>query len=99
MRQWTTPTNTFDVDIDLTECEVIFLTYQQAGVTLFEKTKEDMTITEDTVTVKLTQAETGLFNPKLDVEMQFRVKYPDGSAFACNKMCADVQEVLKQGEI
>ena len=99
MRQWTTPINTFDVDIDLTECEVIFLTYTQHDETVFEKTKEDMTITENTVTVRLTQEETGLLDPSVEVEMQFRVKYADEFAPASNIMCTDVEKVLKQGEI
>ena len=99
MRQWTTPINEFDVDIDLTECEVIFLTYQQHGKTVIEKTKEDMTITENTVTVKLTQEETGMLDPNVEVEMQFRVKYADGFAPGSNVMCTDVEKVLKQGEI
>ena len=99
MRQWTTPINTFDTDIDLTDAEVIFITYEQGGTTVLEKTIDDVTVTENAVSVKLTQEETGMFDDSLKVKMQIRAKFPDGTAVASNKMETCVGEVLKTGEI
>ena len=99
MRQWTTPTNTFDTDIDLTNAEVIFITYKQNGHTIFEKTKEDMEITAESISVKLTQKETGLLDHDIPVRIQIRARFADGSAPGSNIMVVSVEEALKTGEI
>lgn len=116
MRRGTTPTNTFDVDIDLRTAEVIYLTYCQpfrSGKDCdechrcpdynecfkFEKIKEDMDINEDTVSVKLTQAETLSFDAKKNIAIQFRAKYPGEDAVASNTMITSIENILKEGEI
>ena len=105
MRQWTTPINTFDVDIDLTECEVIFITYKQGEEIILEKTIEDMTVTADQITVQLTQSETGMFDTSSPLRMQIRAKfppsveYPNGLAVESNIMETCVGEAFKTGEI
>ena len=99
MRRGTTPTHTFSVDVDLTAAEVIYLTYKQTGKVLVEKTKDDLTITEDQVEVKLTQEETLSFREIGDVDIQFRARFPDGTAIASNIMTADADKILKDGEI
>lgn len=58
MRRGTTPTNTFTVDIDLTQAEVIYITYKQGPRTVIEKTKQDLTITPKELSVRLTQRDT-----------------------------------------
>lgn len=61
MIQYTTPTHIFNVNVDLTEAEVIFLTYKQNNNTVVGKTKNDLQITPTQVTVTLTQEDTGGF--------------------------------------
>ena len=99
----TTPTHIYEVDKDLRTIEVLFLTYKQGDDcnerTVLEKTLADFTITEDTVTTKLTQEETLAFCPDEKVRMQFRGKFPNGDAVACNKMYTDFEHILKGGVI
>ena len=99
----TTPTHFFEVDIDLRPCVLIYLTYKQGDgcdeLTVLEEVKDDMTITEDLVTVELTQEETLAFCPQKKVKMQFRALYPNGKAVACNEMVTDFKHILKGGVI
>lgn len=104
MYRGTTPTNTFKTSQDLSEAEVIFITYAQKGVTVFEKTKSDITFgTEDelhTMTVTLTQTDTLAFSKySKHVNIQIRAKYSDDTAVASQIITAPVKEVLKDGII
>lgn len=60
---------------------------------------ERMTITADSISVTLTQAETLMLMHDADVRMQIRAKFADGSAVASNIMQTTVSEILKDGEI
>jgi len=97
MRRGSTPTNTFDVDIDLTGATV-FITYKQKGRTVIEKTGTDITVTSTSLTVELTQAETLALDVG-EVEMQIRYVFPNGSADASNIMRATAERILKDGVI
>jgi len=46
LRRGTTPTNTFNVNIDLREATV-YVSYAQRGILLVDKTGTDLFITED----------------------------------------------------
>lgn len=98
MRRGTTPTNTFTVDVDLTQAEVLYVTYKQNARTVIEKALADVTVTAKAVTVELSQADTLKFG-KGEVEMQIRARLPDGSALASQIMTAPVEAVLKEGVI
>ena len=99
MIQYTTPTHIFNVNVDLTEAEVIFLTYKKNNNTVVEKTKNDLQITPTQVTVTLTQEDTGGFVIGQPVEIQFRAKFYDTTAIASNIMKTTVERVLKDGVI
>ena len=99
MTRYTTPTNTFDVNLDLTEAEVIYITYSQQGQVVFEKTGSDVTVTPRQLEVTLTQEETGALNVLYPVEIQIRARFADGSAPASDVMTAPVKKVLKEGVI
>lgn len=99
MIQYTTPTHIFNVNVDLTEAEVIFLTYKQNNNTVVEKTKNDLQITPTQITVTLTQEDTGGFVIGQPVEIQFRAKFYDTTAIASNIMKTTVERVLKDGVI
>jgi len=95
----TTPTNTFSVDIDLRDAEVIWLTYKQNSKIIIQKEKEDLEIEEDEVVTHLTQEETLALKDSAPVRMQFRVRYADGNAIKSNIITATVEEILKDGII
>lgn len=95
----TTPTHYFDVEIDLTNTEVLYLTYTQGSKIIVEKEKPDLTVTAEEVSVTLTQEETLAFSDKQIVEMQFRGRYPDGTAVESDIIEAEVGRILKDGVI
>lgn len=99
MIRFTTPTHVFKTNIDLTQADVIFVTYKQGGSTVVEKTKEDLTIEQDQLSVKLTQEDTGKFVQGNPVEIQIRVRFDDDTAIASNIMKTTVERVLKDGVI
>ena len=99
MYRGTTPTHVFTVGQDLSEAEVLYLTYTQ-GKIVVEKTKSDCTITETTIEVTLTQAETLSFaKSRGAVQVQIRARFADGKAVASNSMTVPVEDILKDGEI
>lgn len=98
MRRGTTPTNTFDVDVDLRQASVIYITYSHLGKTVVEKEISDITIEENTLTVQLTQDETLAF-PKGEIEIQIRARFPEGLAIASNIIKTTASRILKEGVI
>ena len=98
----TTPTNKFNVSMDLTEATVLYITYSQLGKTVIEKTLEDVTeITAESVSVKLTQEDTLSLKASSQVEIQIRAGFggENGDRVRSNIMVADVERILKDGEI
>lgn len=99
IRRGTTPEHTFITSLNLSGAESLYITYQQRGKTVLEKTLEDCLLTEDSITVRLSQEDTLKFNWKEDVEIQIRAVLSDGAALASNIMVASAQRILKEGEI
>ena len=103
MRRGSTPTNTFLTDIDLSNATV-YVSYEQKGQTVLEKTGTDLTFapgTEQgtyTITLELTQADTLKFLPGT-VLIQIRYVFPDGSADASNIIQTSAERIIKDGEI
>lgn len=98
MYRGTTPTNTFSVDVDCTSAESIYITYSQHGKTIIEKTIADITVTAKEMTVVLTQEETLRFRVA-PVDIQIRVKFPDGKAIASRIIGTNADKILKEGVI
>lgn len=104
MYRGTTPEHIFQTNIDLTGYRV-YVTYAQNGNAILEKTNEDITVTEDSVTVPLTQEDTLKFSQTVSagkkpvIKMQIRYVTPYGSAGASNIMTTTVDEILKDGGI
>ena len=109
MKRFTTPTHKIKLALDPSEWEEFRITYSQAGKTVLEKnetdvgksvtflTKEDANGKEyHIVKVQLTQSESGLFRPKLNVVVQIRCYYHSGATLASNEMIASVEDVLNQ---
>ena len=98
MRRGTTPTITYNVDVDLTSAVELYVTLKQGGIVMVEKEIEDTEITDKTITITLTQEETLKLDPG-QVLMQIRAKMPEGTALASNIMTGDVEAILKNGVI
>lgn len=98
MVRGTTPTNIFSVNVDLRNADVIYISYSQQKRVVFEKTKADILVTENTLTVTLTQEET-LALADREVEIQIRARYLDGTAIASRIITTTAGAVLKDGVI
>jgi len=102
MKRFTTPTHRFVLEIDPRQWDEFRITYRQAGKTILERSEtDDVNIevgttkpTKYTMSFKLTQRETAMFNPNVKVEMQIRYHYPDGTVDATDVMTANVTDVL-----
>ena len=99
MIRGTTPTITFNLPFQanlITNCEVYFA---QDGVMKVVKYKDACEMSGKTLSVKLSQAETLLLDPEIQVEMQVRMVFEDGSVEATNIVRGNVGRILKGGEI
>lgn len=97
MRRGSTPTNVFLVDIDLTAATV-FVSYEQGGKVIVEKTGTDLTVTEESVTLTLSQEETLRFHSG-EVLIQLRYVMPNGTADASNIIRTTAERIIKDGVI
>lgn len=101
IQRGTTARNTFEVEKDLTDASEIYVSYEQSGKVVVEKTLENgvSIVSEEQITVDLTQDDTLALNEHYPVKMQIRAKFPSGSAVASFTMSASVGEILKEGAI
>ena len=99
MIRGTTPTHRFNVPVDMTDAEVIYISYRQDDRVLVEKTGSDIAVTDRYLEVRLSQRETLLFSDKENIEIQIRAKFSDGTAIASNIIMLPVGEVIKYGVI
>ena len=97
-KRGSTPTNIFNVNIDLRDATV-FLDYSQLGEVIIEKTGDQLTITDKTITTTLTQEDTLKLDDNQLVEMQIRYIRSNGIADASNVITASVGKILKDGLI
>lgn len=97
MRRGTTPTITITTDIDLTAAINLFVTFKQGDRIAFEKTLDDVTVTETQVICELDQSDTLALK---DGMVRFQIRATIGnSKVASNVMTATVDEILKGGAI
>lgn len=99
MRRGTTPTHEFKTDTDLTNAEVLYITYKQGEKKIIEKDIDSVSVETDKVTTSLTQEETLSVAPYGTVKIQIRARLADGTAVASNIMSASPEDILKDGVI
>ena len=100
MRRGTTTTHTITPGIDLSETKV-YLTYMQGSNTVLERVTGDegFTVTAETITNVISQAESLLFAPNSLVRVQLRWVDKRGETGASNVFNFNVEDILKPGEI
>ena len=98
MYRGTTPTNIFNVDLDISDAEVIYITYKQDDTVVLEKTLSDITVEPKRLTVVLTQDDTLKLAPGR-VEIQIRARFRDSAAVASNIIKTTAEQILKEGRI
>lgn len=95
----TTPTNIFNVNVDLTEAEDIIISYAQKGNVVINKMISDIDVTEEAISTTLTQTETLKLDAAYNVEIQIRALFDDGTAIASDIISVDVGAILYEGVI
>lgn len=98
MFRGTTPVNKFTTATDLSDADVVCITYKQADKVIVERQKDSITFGEGFFSVKLTQEETLKFSERA-VSIQIRARFPDGTAIASNIITTSAEDVLKDGVI
>lgn len=86
MRLGTTPTHVFEIPVSADQIEDVRIVYAQAGVEVLAKEIDDCELKGNTITVKLTQEETFLFDQKLDADVQVRILTVAGEVLASDIM-------------
>lgn len=102
MIRGTTPTHTFELNVDTSAIEAIYITYSQCKKVVFEKTKDDCTFEDDgkSVTVRLTQEDTLKLSSSYTCKVQIRAKLTSyETAIASDTFVVSIDDVLKDGVI
>lgn len=94
MRRATTPTHTFELDIDPSLIKEILITYSQNNKEVLSKRKKDITFDGNVAVVKLTQEEANLFMMGIDIEIQVRAFTTSGDAPASDIFKEPCERVL-----
>lgn len=94
MIRGTTPTHIFNLPFDTAQIKQIKIIYAQSDDVIFCKDVKTCQLEQKTVTVKLTQEETLLFDCRLPVQIQIRVLTLGGDALATNIILASVEKCL-----
>lgn len=99
MIRGTTPTLRFYLPFSVELLEVVYITMQQDGDKVIEKTLDDCEADENMISFRLTQDETLEFADSRWVEIQVRVRMKSGEALASQIERTTVQRILKDGVI
>ena len=100
-----TVTNTFTLPCGEGDIAVLYITYQQGGETVLEKTKEDCAFDQDEeghsrAVVALSQEDTLKFDWEAGaIRVQIRLRTREGTAMKSRPMTATADELLREGVI
>ena len=95
MIPFTTPKHTFRLGFSASLIEEARIVYQQKGKIILEKPLADCIKDGNSLILKLTQAETGLFRNNMKVSVQIHLRTTDGEVRATKQKRIDVGEILK----
>ena len=95
----TTPTVEYELPFDTSILSEAFVTFSQGGETVIEKEIGDCILTDNLLSVKLSQEDTLKLVTKKIVEIQVRMKTADGDVVSSDIYTDDVHKTLKDGVI
>lgn len=97
MNKGTTPIHIFGVPAEIaSSAKEVKITYSQRDNEILVKRTEDCTIGEDTITTRLTQEDTFLFDHNEIVSIQIRVLTSSGDALASDLISVSVKKCLDE---
>ena len=87
----------FELDLDLTEVQIVWVTFSQNGFKRFRKETEDIEpVDEHTIKVHLTQEDTLALKPKRMASIQIKFMNTDGTVDVTEIIRRDVSELLDE---
>lgn len=95
----TTHSFEFDMETDLSEVSVMWVTIAQNGIERVTKETEDVEIEGQTIKVNLTQEDTLALKPNRTAKIQIRILLNDGTAEITETIEREVHDCLKDGVI
>ena len=95
----TTHSFEFDMETDLSEVSVMWVTIAQNGIERVTKETEDIEIEGQTIKVNLTQEDTLALKPNRPAKIQIRILLNDGTAEITETIEREVHDCLKDGVI
>ena len=98
IQRFSTPTLKFNFTFLTEQLTDIYITLLQGDV-IIEKKYQDIVKQDKSVSVKLSQEETGQFKANQYVYIQVRFKHQEMSSFASKLFKRNVTNVLKEGAI
>lgn len=96
MKRGTTPTHTFTLPFDVSLVAKARILYSQNGAPVLTKEGSDITMVDNTLSVKLSQEETFKFDYNKYVEIQVRVLTQTGEVLASNIVPVSVGQCLEE---
>lgn len=91
-----TPKHTFKINADLRDAEEIWITYKQGRHIRLNKSLSDgIEVTENSISVNLSQEDTLLFSQEQDVKIQIRARLSGGEAIASTIIHTTASECLR----
>lgn len=101
MIRGTTPTLQFTIsgDVAVSNIQEMWLTFAQFGEIIINKSRNEMEIDGNVVTVTLSQEETLKLKSGKQINMQLRILLTDGTALASGVKRFTIGDVLKDGKI
>ena len=99
MVRGSTPKHIFKLPISTSTVKKVLITYEQLGRTVLEKTEKDVEMADDTITLRLTQAETFLFKEKQTARIQLKVLTNSGDLLPSQIISVSVDEILNEEEL
>lgn len=97
MYKTTTPTHSFTLPFTVSNIDKLMLTYKQGDKTL-DFDESDVTMNNKTVSIKLTQEQTALFEGGKDVLVQMKILTTSDTVLASNMIKLKVNNVLNNTE-
>ena len=95
----TTPTLSFTLSFDPALLAEAWITLQQSAIDTITKTLSDCEINGNKLSFTLTQEETLKLIPDVQILIQMRVRFADGSAAASRVIRVDAAYILRGGVI
>lgn len=97
MRRGTTPKHTFTLPFDTSVVTKVRIVYAQSDIVKITKNTCDAVFAGDTVSVRLTQAETLRLNCSLPTQIQVRVVTRDDDSFVSDIITVTTDKCLDGG--